>query len=66
VNDSALLRPRLLNLEQVRTSCGGIGRDLALKVMAECGVTRLGRRAFVRPEDLDAYLAKRHADQNRP
>ena len=51
-----LLRPRLLNLEQVREACGGIGRDLALQVMHGAGVTRLGRRIFVSPAALDRYL----------
>ena len=58
MSDALLLRPRLLSLEQVRATCGGIGRDLALRIMAEVGVVHLGRRVFVRPEDLDAYLAR--------
>jgi len=56
--EQLLLRPRLLNLEQVREVCGGIGRDLGLRVMAECGKVSLGRRVFVRPEDLDSYLER--------
>jgi|GEM_PF-5567871 len=63
MSEAALLRPRLLSLEQVRVTCGGIGRDLALKVMAEVGVLHLGRRVFVRPEDLDAYLEKRREEE---
>lgn len=57
-----LLRPRLLSLEQVRESCGGIGRDLALDVMHAAGVTRLGRRIFVSPEALDRELARRREE----
>ncbi len=56
MTEPLLLRPRLLNLDQVREACGGIGRDLALQVMHAAGVVHLGRRIFVRPEDLDRYL----------
>jgi len=65
MSETSFLRPRLLSLEQVRTTCGGIGRDLALKVMAEVGVVHLGRRVFVRPEALDAYLEKRQQEEVR-
>ena len=54
-----VLRPRLLSLEQVRQACGGIGRDLALRVMAECGKLHIGRRVFITPESLDAYIRRR-------
>jgi hypothetical protein len=57
VTEALLLRPRLLNLKQVREVCGGIGRDLALQVMASCGKVSIGRRIFVTPESLDAYIA---------
>lgn len=53
------VRARLLNLEQVREVCGHVGRDLALETMHAAGVTRLGRRIFVRPSDLDAYLERK-------
>jgi hypothetical protein len=53
-----LLRPRLLDLERVQQVCGNIGRDLALRTMHDVGVVRLGRRIFVRPEDLDRYLER--------
>lgn len=66
MNDAQLLRPRLLSLEQVRASCGGIGRDLGLRIMAEVGVLHLGRRVFVRPADLDAYLERRREEEVRP
>jgi len=54
-----VLRPRLLNLEQVRESCGGIGRDLALEVMGACGKIYIGRRVFITPTSLDEYIARR-------
>jgi len=63
MSDALLLRPRLLSLEQVRATCGGIGRDLGLRIMAEVGVVHLGRRVFVRPADLDAYLEKLHGEE---
>lgn len=53
-----VLRPRLLNLEQVREVCGGIGRDLALQVMHAAGPTKLGRRIFVDPDALDRHLER--------
>ncbi|MHB8613553.1 MAG: hypothetical protein ACYDAL_14160 [Candidatus Dormibacteraceae bacterium] len=62
MTETLVLRHRLLNLEQVREVCGGIGRDLALDVMHAAGVTRLGRRIFVSPERLDVELERRREE----
>jgi hypothetical protein len=55
-------KPRLLGVEDVRRACGGIGRDLAFQLMHEVGPVYLGRRLFVRPDDLDAHIAQLRQD----
>lgn len=63
MTDALLLRPRLLNLEQVREVCGGIGRDLALQLIHAAGPTKIGRRIFVSPDALDRHLEQLRQEQ---
>jgi hypothetical protein len=62
MSDAIALKPRLLNLKQVREACGGIGRDMALATMHAAGATRLGRRLLVHVDDLEDYLRRKREE----